>query len=887
MSVRTPPSLSKFCREVLRLLLREIRGRRLVKTAAEVVGTDRWNSFDRFHETTRTLVRHYEEAGAVAEVEGIQTGGWIGSGRWIIHEAQDVRAATVDVVRPRRRRLLDYERNPWHVVQWTAATPEEGTTSILVVLDSEEEIRALPPDGLVGKTVLTCLSPRELTEVLANKGAAGVITDFPVPNLPDALAWTKFGWGGLPADRATARLVGLVISANQGARLRHRVRRHGILTLHTRVDAPKYVGTHDVVSGLIRGGGDPQDEVWALAHSAEPGAVDNASGVSICVEMARVFETLIARGQLPRPRRTIRLLNAYECYGFFPYLERVPRLQPPMAGVVIDTVGSRPEVCDGRLEWHSTIPMSAGFVDWVGAAIIRSTLRHHNPGYRLSLEPFMSTSDTLIGDPQYGFPCPWITTHHRKNGRGFDAYHSSGDTLRLLSPGGLKVCAAAMAGYLYFLADAGSREVVELARSQTRRSLRQLDVGRGKLAADQTRYLQDAHHANMERLKRWMWGGDRSEILAQISECEQEVAQAARRAGRPEKGRRRVPPAARQVPRRTAPLSPDRHNTPPSIASRIGATGLSAWALFWADGKRNLAQIATAIAGEEVGTAGQRGAGQKTRGRIEQVVDYFEAHAELGYVELMAPGKMFTRAQLTADLKTLGVEPGMDVMVHSSLSKIGPVEGGADTVVDALLATIGRRGTLMMPSFNHRGGEVFNPMATPTTNGAIPDAMWRRPQAVRSLHPTHPVAAIGARAEAYCSDHLEVGIWAQDSPIGRLIHGGGYLLSLGVKHDASTAYHVAEMSVPCGCLDPFGNTGQVVAPDGQVRDVPGLAWRAATCPVPLEKMDQTLDRRKLQRHGKIGLADSQLVRALDLWKIRREHLKKVCPACTIKPGIRK
>ena len=67
------------------------------------------------------------------------------------------------------------------------------------------------------------------------------------------------------------------------------------------------------------------------------------------------------------------------------------------------------------------------------------------------------------------------------------------------------------------------------------------------------------------------------------------------------------------------------------------------------------------------------------------VAGYFEALAELGYVDMPARADMITRAQLVADLRRLGLKSGMDVMVHSSLSKVGPVEGGAETVVDALL----------------------------------------------------------------------------------------------------------------------------------------------------------------------------------------------------------
>ena len=241
------------------------------------------------------------------------------------------------------------------------------------------------------------------------------------------------------------------------------------------------------------------------------GAIDNASGVATTLEIARVIEGLIRAGKLARPKRTIRLLNAYECYGFFAYLERVRRLQTPLAGVCIDSVGSRPPVCESRLEWHATIPMSAGFVDRVGETILRAGVRQHKPGYRVHLERFMSTADTLIGDPQYGFPCPWITTHHSKSGRGFDAYHSSADVEALLSPRGLETCAASMAAYLYYLADMGSREVGELIRTETQHFLSVLH--KKKRPRAEAEYVREAHSRSVRRLARWLWGGQSARDL--------------------------------------------------------------------------------------------------------------------------------------------------------------------------------------------------------------------------------------------------------------------------------------------------------------------------------------------------------------------------------------
>lgn len=129
MAVQTPKSLQTMCRTILPQLLALSNGRRILRQVAAIAESDRWNSFDHFHRTTEKLVDYYERAGAQVEVESIQTGGQIGSGRWVIQEAADVRSATVDVVHPVRQRILDYAENPWHVVQWSAATPAEGLRS--------------------------------------------------------------------------------------------------------------------------------------------------------------------------------------------------------------------------------------------------------------------------------------------------------------------------------------------------------------------------------------------------------------------------------------------------------------------------------------------------------------------------------------------------------------------------------------------------------------------------------------------------------------------------------------------------------------------------------------------------------------------------------------
>ena len=98
MTTPTPSSLSRFCRTVLPQMVAASDGKRTLKTIDDIQATDQYNSFDRFHDTTATLGERYESAGARVEVTPIQSGGHIGTGRWVIRETSDIRSATADVI---------------------------------------------------------------------------------------------------------------------------------------------------------------------------------------------------------------------------------------------------------------------------------------------------------------------------------------------------------------------------------------------------------------------------------------------------------------------------------------------------------------------------------------------------------------------------------------------------------------------------------------------------------------------------------------------------------------------------------------------------------------------------------------------------------------------
>ncbi len=153
--------------------------------------------------------------------------------------------------------------------------------------------------------------------------------------------------------------------------------------------------------------------------------------------------------------------------------------------------------------------------------------------------------------------------------------------------------------------------------------------------------------------------------------------------------------------------------------------------------------------------------------------------------------QQLTKQSLIKSFQQLGILPGTSLVVHSAYRNIGNVEGGADTVIDALLECIGKDGLLVVPTFTYNN-EVFDPSSTPSRTGIITELLRNRTDSVRSLHPTHSVAAIGKDAEKVCEGHHLVPGLGLDSPLDRVAQSGGGVLLLGVGHANNSTIHVGE-----------------------------------------------------------------------------------------------
>lgn len=120
---------------------------------------------------------------------------------------------------------------------------------------------------------------------------------------------------------------------------------------------------------------------------------------------------------------------------------------------------------------------------------------------------------------------------------------------------------------------------------------------------------------------------------------------------------------------------------------------------------------------------------------------------------------MHTKDALIKDIKASGLNPKGTVLIHSSMKAIGQVEGGADTVLDAL-ADYMSEGLLLFPAHswheNNLKDNIYDVRTEPSCVGLLTNLFKDRPGVVRSMHPSHSVAALGTRAAEYVDKDRQI-----------------------------------------------------------------------------------------------------------------------------------
>lgn len=250
---------------------------------------------------------------------------------------------------------------------------------------------------------------------------------------------------------------------------------------------------------------------------------------------------------------------------------------------------------------------------------------------------------------------------------------------------------------------------------------------------------------------------------------------------------------------------------------------------------------------------------------------------------------MVARADLVRDLRALGLAEGSAVLVHMSMRSIGRVEGGAPTVIAALREAVGSEGTVLFPTLTGNPScspdnpPCFDARSTPSPHmGVVAETARQMPEAVRSLSPTHSVAAIGAQARWLCEGHrFSPTPCGPGSPYERLGEIGGKILLIGVSHQCNTSLHMVEeeAGLDYHMLAGSGAT-QVIDLDGVPHQVLARFHRYGV-DRDFDRIVPLLQANGAETVGRIGQAVARLVDAAAMRRLVLEALRE-CPCLLLR-----
>lgn len=157
---------------------------------------------------------------------------------------------------------------------------------------------------------------------------------------------------------------------------------------------------------------------------------------------------------------------------------------------------------------------------------------------------------------------------------------------------------------------------------------------------------------------------------------------------------------------------------------------------------------------------------------------------------------MYTKQEIKAQLRQMGILPTDTVMIHTSMKAIGQVEGGPDGLLDAFCEYLSH-GLFLVPTHTWDDVTEDNPhydVRTAVPNiGLIPRTAAKRRDGVRSLHPTHSMWACGADAAEYVKgEENALTPTPEGSCWDKLADRNAKILLIGVENDKNTFIHSIE-----------------------------------------------------------------------------------------------
>lgn len=754
----------------------------------------RWMDSAATYRAVRTAANCLHEAGVrdirILDVpaDGKKTaGGWIMPPEWTVRSAQ---LWTVDRG-GRRVMLADYAKNPQNVAYLSPGTPGGRTVQGGVIACADpRHFKGL----LERKFVYLTEGPGsfEISDFLAREKAAGLVVSIPNKR-SDAARYLNYT---MPLDSTRGCVPCFSLTPAAGTMLREMLEQDPGLVLRARVDAKRFDGFAPLLTGSV-GSGEPA--VYVCGHIDEIGAQDNASGVGVAIEALRVLNAVGNSKRFLPQRRKVVFFFSTEIRGIQYWLNQ--QAHPPrfFGGINLDMVGADP-----LTEAPMGIQIGFRHRPHFSTRVLTESARLAD---RLAGRMPRETRVNFVSDGHFGIEK--LGGHVSLEQRTGDTYHSSADTPRILCKDTLKWSGATTVAYLYKMTRFDDADVMRMAGTMhkeamriagTRAADRDVDLERSAIRLQTLRgalgspamyrdweSVEECYKAGISRTT-GMWPSIENGIKLDRMIAEIRGRIVGRR--RPAADSRWIRVADTLVPVALFRgfLSFEDRVTPAQMEELTAKTGMAAgwgtqmWAwmlMTYCTGRRTLTEIVDEMRGIGIDV---------DLGNAVKLVKYLEEQKLIRFRPVIAADA------LKEKLIRIGVRRGSILMVHSSMTQFGYMQGGPKMVVDVLLDLLGPRGTLAMPTHSNNvlGMPPYDPETSRSNTGTLTEYFRGLRGVVRSAHPTHSVAAYGPAAaelvEAHKPDRAPLdraGFW------GKLYDlKGDVLLMCPIR--SSTIFHVGE-----------------------------------------------------------------------------------------------
>lgn len=455
-------------RKVLEDSKREVSGKNAKEYVSEIIKFHRIQVTEGYNKAASLCKKIFEENGIETEILEYDSDGkkmYLG---FLSPEGWSIKKG---VLRIDDKEYANFEKESISVIQ--RSIPFKGEVD-LIYAEKEEDFKK-------GYLVFTH-DFKKGKDFARNYGCLGIVTDENRSKFdaPDSLQYLSF-WG--------EKLFGFVISPREGEKLEKELKK-GKKKTYVEIESSFFPSKMKIVSAKIEG--EKDEEIILISHLChpKPGGNDNASGVGLSLEIARVLK------KFKKPKRGIRILLVPEVHGTAAFISENRNF---LCGLNLDMVGENQFLCNSPLLIEKTPDATPFFGNYLLQEILEEVKKEVSnfqntfkyPLFMSSVTPFSGGSDHwILSDPTVGIPTPMLIHWPDK------FYHTSFDTIDKVDEKELKRVGVIATTYLYFIANMGKKEAEWLARLVTQRAKQRI------LESSDIDYTVEIEKKNLDSIKR-------------------------------------------------------------------------------------------------------------------------------------------------------------------------------------------------------------------------------------------------------------------------------------------------------------------------------------------------------------------------------------------------